>query len=129
MTGKERERCKRLLERLREQVLAAGTAKAEPTRKDGSAVGVPDEDEQALTEMQQILASTRNRKQREELVGIDRALATLADRPDDYGVCEECSESIALRRLEFMPFATLCIECQAEKDPKRGVRRRSLSDI
>jgi DnaK suppressor protein len=129
MTGKERERCKWRLEKLREQLLSTGPAKIEPTRKDTSSVGVPDEDEQALTEMLQILASTQNRKQAEELGRIDRALRTLAERPEEYGVCDACGEAISPRRLELMPYVTLCTECQAEQDPRRGSGRRSLTDF
>ena len=29
-----------------------------------------------------------------------------------YGMCEECGEEIALERLEVLPFATRCVDCQ-----------------
>ena len=128
MNEKTRETRRRQLERLREELLASGPARFEPTRKDAAAVGVPDEDEQALTEMLQILASTQNRKHSEELGLIDRALRKLTEAPDDYGLCEECDEAIAPRRLELMPYATLCTECQTAKDPRRGRTRKSLTD-
>jgi DnaK suppressor protein len=45
---------------------------------------------------------------------IDRALADLdAGR---YGVCGECGERIAPKRLKALPFATRCIECQAQSE-------------
>jgi RNA polymerase-binding protein DksA len=45
---------------------------------------------------------------------IDRALADIdAGR---YGVCVECEEPIAARRLKALPFATRCIECQARSE-------------
>ena len=115
--------------RLRTEVTAAGFAKIEPTRKDDAAVGVADEDEQALAEMMQVLASSRNKKQSELLGLVDRALGKLSDRPDEYGRCEECGEDIAPRRLELMPYVLLCTECQAEQDPKRGVGRKGLTDF
>src|SRR5436190_23550094 len=117
------------LERLREQLLSTGPAKIEPTRKDDATVGVSVDDEQALTEMLQILASSQNRKQSEELGLVDRALRKLIEAPGDYGLCEECDESIAPRRLELMPYATLCTECQAARDPRRGKSRKSLTDF
>jgi DnaK suppressor protein len=129
MNAQGRARFRRLLERLRAGLVASGPAKIEPTRKDAATVGVADEDEQALTEMLQILASSQNRKQADQLARIDRALRTLADRPDDYGVCEECGEDIAPRRLELMPYVTLCTECQGERDPRRGGTRKSLTDF
>ena len=45
---------------------------------------------------------------------IDRALADIdAGR---YGICVECGESIAARRLKALPFATRCVECQAQSE-------------
>lgn len=29
-----------------------------------------------------------------------------------YGMCEECGEEIAVKRLEVLPFATRCVDCQ-----------------
>ncbi|HUP57023.1 MAG TPA: TraR/DksA family transcriptional regulator, partial [Bdellovibrionota bacterium] len=54
--------------------------------------------------------SLANSHQR-ELIGIRSAL----DRMDRgvYGVCENCSEPIALERLRHMPAARLCIDCQS----------------
>jgi DnaK suppressor protein len=118
---------KRLLA-LREKTLAEGPAKIEPNRTDASSVGVADEDAQALSEMMQTLASQRNKKQSEILQKIDRALARLESDPDLVGMCEECEEEIPDKRLELMPYATLCAECQAKRDPKRGGARKSLTD-
>jgi RNA polymerase-binding transcription factor DksA len=118
---------KRLLE-LRAETLAEGPARIEPNRKDVSAVGVADEDEQALSEMMQTLASQRNRKQAELVKQIDRALARLSSHPDLIGLCEECEEEIPEKRLKLMPYASLCAGCQAKHDPQRGVTRRSITD-
>jgi DnaK suppressor protein len=124
----QREELRRRLERLRRELSAAGPVPIEPTRKDAATVGVADEDEQALTEMLQVLASQRNKKQSEIGGLIDRALGKLAERPDEYGRCEECEEPIPARRLQLMPYVLLCTACQAEKDPTRGVGRRKLTD-
>ncbi len=129
MDAPHRERHLRRLQGLRAQIAAAGPARIEPTRKDQTSVGVADEDEQALAEMMQILASSQNRRQSEELGRIDRALRKLADAPETYGLCEECEEEIAPRRLELMPYATLCTDCQAARDPRRGESRKSLTDF
>ena len=128
MDAPNRERFRRQLAGLRAHIAATGPAKIEPARKDAAAVGVADEDEQALTEMLQILASSKNRKQSEELARLDRALRRLAEAPETFGRCEECDEEIAARRLSLMPYATLCTDCQAERDPRRGATRRSLTD-
>jgi DnaK suppressor protein len=118
---------KQLLE-LREKTLAEGPSKIEPNRKDASSVGVADEDEQALSEMMQTLASQRNKKQADILKQIDRALRKLESDPDMVGLCEDCEEEIAAARLKLMPYASLCAECQAKRDPKRGQARKSITD-
>src|SRR5438874_6760159 len=87
---------------LRDEALAAAPAKIEPNRKDASAVGVADEDEQALSEMLQTLASTRNQQQAERLAHLARALRRLDDAPDQFGLCEECDEEIPDKRLALM---------------------------
>ncbi|WP_371361748.1 RNA polymerase-binding transcription factor DksA [Sporomusa rhizae] len=33
-----------------------------------------------------------------------------------YGICDDCGEPIGIERLEAVPWATRCIECQSEKD-------------
>ena len=45
---------------------------------------------------------------------IDRAIADMdAGR---YGVCVECEEPIAAKRLKALPFATRCVECQTRTE-------------
>lgn len=41
---------------------------------------------------------------------IDMALRKLEN--DSYGICEECGYEIDVRRLEALPFAVKCKECQ-----------------
>jgi DnaK suppressor protein len=120
---------KAALLKMRADVQSEGPAKIEPNRKDAATVGVADEDEQALSEMLQTLASQRNRQQTEQLHQIDRALAKIDSSPDDVGLCEECEEEIDDRRLSLLPYATLCAECQKARDPKRGQTRKGLTDF
>jgi DnaK suppressor protein len=129
MTPKERKVHRRTLERLRTEVLRAGPARIEPNRKDPATSGVADEDEQALSEMMQVLASRRNEGQAALLRRIDRALAKLVDAPEDFGLCEECDEEIGQKRLAVVPYATLCAPCQARRDPKPGGSRKKLTDF
>ncbi len=129
MTDGKRRAFATLLQERRDKLVADGPAKIEPNRKDPTTVGVADEDEQALSEMMQTLASTRNRDAARELGLIDKALRKLRDAPDEFGVCEDCGDDIADKRLEVMPWASLCAECQAAQDPKRGVARKSVTDF
>lgn len=53
------------------------------------------------------------------LAEIDGAVERIDD--GSYGSCAECSREIPPRRLEALPFATLCVSCQSVAD-KRGRR-------
>ena len=129
MNARERARYEKSLRQAREQLLRSGPAKIEPNRTDPVATGVADEDAQALSEMLQVLASQRNKGQADLLARIERALRKLGDDPDEYGLCEECEEPIAPKRLALMPYALLCTACQAAREPKRTPTRRKLNDL
>lgn len=117
-----------LLQQRRDKLVSDGPAKIEPNRKDPATVGVADEDEQALSEMLQTLASARNRDTARELGEIDRALRKLREEPDEFGLCEDCGDEIPPKRLALMPWAAYCAECQSRLDPKRNVARKKLTD-
>lgn len=51
---------------------------------------------------------------------IESALARLEE--GTYGMCADCGSEIPPRRLEALPFATLCVRCQSEADKKHRVR-------
>ncbi len=128
MTPKARAAHQRALQQLRAQLLRTGPAPIEPNRRDPATTGVADEDAQALSEMLQVLASKRNEGQAALVARIDRALAKLDGAPDDFGLCEECEEEIPPKRLALVPYATLCVTCQARRDPKIGQGRKKLTD-
>ena len=129
MTDAQRATLARRLHALRDEALAKGPVKIEPNRTDTATTGVADEDAQALSEMNQVLASKRNQGQSTLLGQVVRAIDRLATDPDLFGLCDECEEEIPWARLEAMPYATLCTACQAKRDPPRNVRRRSSSDL
>jgi DnaK suppressor protein len=129
MTPKERATHERALRHARDELLRSGPAKIEPNRTDPASTGVADEDAQALSEMMQVLASQRNKGQKDLLARIERALRKLATDPDDYGLCEQCEEPIAPKRLALMPYALLCTACQAAREPRRPHTRRRLNDV
>ena len=54
-----------------------------------------------------------------ELANIERALEQM--REGNYGVCELCSSSIPLARLQALPYATTCINCQREAEESGDV--------
>jgi len=49
---------------------------------------------------------------------IEAALRHVQD--GDYGICENCGEPIAAKRLQALPWATSCIRCQEELEGSRA---------
>ena len=129
MTPAQRAAIRQRLLALRDEVLGKGPSRIEPNRTEDATTGVADEDAQALSEMHQVLASKRNQGQADLLARIGRAIDRMALEPELFGLCEECEEEIPLARLEAVPHATLCAACQAKRDPQRGARRRSVTDL
>jgi DnaK suppressor protein len=52
--------------------------------------------------------------ERAELTAAQQALERMAR--GDYGVCAECGEPIGLQRLEVVPDAPCCVNCQGEAE-------------
>lgn len=127
MDAATRKRLREQLIKLRDELLEQGNVDIPPARTD--AVAQPDDDEAPLTEMTQAIASSRNRERSERLEQIRAALALIDDDPDEFGLCEDCEEPIGRKRLELMPWVTLCVGCQdrRERDGKPG-GRKNLTD-
>jgi DnaK suppressor protein len=53
-----------------------------------------------------------------ELASIDKALEQM--REGTYGVCEHCEKKIPMARLNALPYATTCIDCQREAERGGG---------
>ena len=49
---------------------------------------------------------------------IDNALERMRD--GNYGACEGCTKPIPLARLQALPYATTCIDCQRELESSGG---------
>lgn len=64
----------------------------------------------ALDAAQDEISSQLAEVESRELANIERALESI--RQGTYGVCEVCSSKISLARLQALPYATMCIECQ-----------------
>ena len=127
MTPAQRSQLKKALQALEARLLGKGPRRVEPNRTGEAEVG-GDEDEQPLNEMLQTIASNRNRSDAAMLALVRRALEKLGADPDSFGECEECGEEIALGRLKAMPYAELCVSCQAKRDPRTLPTRKKLTD-
>jgi DnaK suppressor protein len=56
------------------------------------------------------LVFARNTQIIRQLRLVDRALERI--RRGDFGACDDCEGAIGLKRLQAVPWATYCIECQ-----------------
>jgi DnaK suppressor protein len=68
----------------------------------------------ALDTAQDEISSQLAEVESRELTSIETALERM--RKGDYGLCEGCGEGIPLARLQALPYATTCIQCQREAE-------------
>ncbi len=120
----------RRLQALKAELLTEGDNIIEPAHKDESGVSRPDEDAQPLAEMNQVIASSRNRARTEILQRVVAAMGRLEHDSASFGLCLECGEEISPRRLTLMPYVELCVDCQQSRDRPTGpAGRRHLRDF
>ncbi len=103
----------RLLERqrqLQELVQQAGQHSG-PVELDQQAIGRLSRLD-AIQQQQMMQAEIRQAKV--SLTKVDAALVRLAE--GEYGECLECGNAIAEARLALRPEASLCIQCQSDKE-------------
>lgn len=62
----------------------------------------------------------------EALKDINEALQRLDE--GTYGVCEECGTEIAEKRLQAIPFALYCLECQEQKEKLKVTGREAFDE-
>ena len=73
-----------------------------------------DEGDWAQVDISEDINLQRLAAHRKLLHGIDEAVRKIAE--GTYGICEECGEEISGKRLRVLPSATLCIDCQENKE-------------
>ena len=73
-----------------------------------------DDGDWALVDISEDINLQRLSSHRKLLHNIDEAIRKIAD--GTYGICEECGEEISEKRLLVLPTATLCIDCQENKE-------------
>ena len=79
----------------------------------------------ALDSAQDEITSQLAEVESRELASIETALERMRD--GTYGACDGCSSNIPAARLQALPYATCCIECQRELE-KRGISRNGPVD-
>ncbi len=82
--------------------------------------------DQALMDLERELGISlmemRNRKRQ----SIDEALTRLSE--GTYGICAECGIEISEKRLEAVPFAKLCVQCQSQLELLEKIEKEEERD-
>ena len=81
---------------------------------------VRDAEEQSMEEFVLGMDFALMEMESETLRQIDEAIQRLSD--GTYGVCSECDETISEARLKALPFATVCRDCQAQREDDQATR-------
>ena|SRR5690349_13312929 len=74
----------------------------------------PDQVDEIQTASDRDLAISKIDRQSKELRGVRAALRRIRD--GRFGVCEQCDEDIASKRLAAIPWASLCVVCQEAEE-------------
>ena len=109
----ELQRFKGMLEEKRAQIIA----NAQSTLADEMALDandLPDEMDLASSEYLQSFTFRLRGREKVFLEKIDRALGKIDQ--GQFGLCDECGEDIAVKRLEARPETSLCIRCKEDQE-------------
>lgn len=83
-----------------------------------------DDGDWSIIDLSEDINFKRLETHRENLTKIDEALRKLKE--GTYGICEDCGEEIPKERLEVMPFAILCRDCQEKKEEMEKLEREEM---
>ena len=113
MNRKTVEKFRKLLDAKRAELLARVQA-ARATEKEGRSEDAPDLGDRALSTVTRDLSYRLTTGERDILRRIDDALDRIEG--DAYGECLACGKKIQQGRLNAVPWARHCIECQELQD-------------
>lgn len=80
-----------------------------------------DSGDQALVDLEREMGISLQEMRNRERQLIDDALDSLDE--GTYGVCADCEEEISEKRLQALPFARLCVECQSKRELMEKIER------
>ena len=78
-----------------------------------------DEGEEAAISYHRDILHSQSHTGRSQLRLVRNALLRLDY--DEFGICEECGQPISLKRLEAVPWAPYCRDCQEEIESEAGL--------
>jgi DnaK suppressor protein len=82
--------------------------------------------DQALMDLERELGISLMEMRNRRRQSIDEALTRLHD--GTYGMCAECGIEISEKRLQVVPFAKLCVECQSRVELLEKIEREEDRD-
>lgn len=110
------------LEKMKEEILAKMMMRKAEWRESGAASPEPgDEGDVVSVEREREFETILSSIEKQKLVDIEDAIRKAKE--GRYGICEECRTPIQPERLEIVPFARFCRECQEIKDREGQIRR------
>jgi DnaK suppressor protein len=82
--------------------------------------------DQALMDLERELGISLMEMRNRRRQSIDEALRRLHE--GTYGICAECGVEISEKRLQAVPFAKLCVECQSREELLEKIEREEDRD-
>lgn len=113
MNRKQLDKFKKLLEAKRAELLDRVQA-ARASEKEGHTEVAPDLGDRALSTMTRDLSYQLSAGERDILKRIDAALDRI--EAESYGECLNCGKKVLHGRLDAVPWARHCIDCQELQD-------------
>jgi DnaK suppressor protein len=121
-TNRERHRIlKAMLEARRDEIQSKLRSRREELPAE--VAEVKDPEEQSVHDFVQDVELALMEMKSETLAKIDEAMIRLEQ--GTYGTCAECGQEIAEARLQAVPFALLCRDCQQREEDIRDEETRS----
>jgi DnaK suppressor protein len=109
MEPKLAERFRKRLLQVREQIIE-GIRQRDVSAQVMGQNGIQDIGDESATSSNRHLLMSLSENERGKLMEVDEALDRIEN--GTFGICEDCGEPIALKRLEVIPDARYCVECQ-----------------
>jgi len=80
----------------------------------GDSGNIPDPNDRATVESERSFELRIRGRERKLMDKVEEALARIED--GTYGICEDCGEEIAVKRLKARPVASHCIDCKVRQE-------------
>ena len=92
--------------------------------RDGVGMEIGDTVDEAVDDEFNNVNSQLAEAESRELAQVEEALERI--RQGRYGICEGCEQEIPLARLQAVPYAQRCINCQRESERHQGAEKTRI---